>query len=241
MMSLSSLVGSTIKKSNMSVPAVKPTNVDFSASIAPFTEVTTGTSPNIISTVSKTITRTPGLNGTYTIRCNYWPLGHLSGAFDNNIYTHADSVWANHNTVIGYNGNQRSYIGPAYDSLGNYLFGSTFFTTSGGTNYIGDYIDVYYPMSVIMKKYRFLSRWGTGWNARHARQLYFFGSNDNGTTWIYLHSYLKTSNASGVYEEIPFPTTTNSYNLYRMVINSVNSLGSPFWNIGELNMIFDVA
>lgn len=70
----------------MSVPAVKPTNVDFSASIAPFTAVTTGTSPNIVSTVSKTITGTPGLNGTYTIRCNYWPLGFLSGAFDN-IYT----------------------------------------------------------------------------------------------------------------------------------------------------------
>ncbi len=222
---------------------INPINVDFLLNIGPFTSVTTGTAGTYKSSVSKTITGKSILNGLYTIRSNYWPLApNLCDAFDNNTNTYSSSVWATFNNVIDYDGNQMSYLGKSYDeTTGLYLFGSTFFTSSDTGDYVGDYIDVYYPMPVIMQKYRFMTRTGLDWQTRFARQLYFFGSNDDGITWIYLHSHLKTSNKSGNYQEIIFPTMTNSYTVYRMVINSVNSAGSGFHHFSELNMIFNVA
>lgn len=234
-----SVIGTNIPNKEKQIE-INPTDVDFLLNVGPFTTVTTGTAGTYKSSVSKTITGKSILNGTYTIRCNYWPIeGKLGDAFDNNTGTFASNVWATFNNVIDYNGNQRSYIGAPYNTTtGVYLFGSTFFTSSDTGNYVGDYIDVYYPMKVIMKKHLLLNRFNQV--NRYPKQLYFFGSNDDGTTWIHLHSHLIASNTNGVYEVITFPTTTNSYKVYRMVINSVNSAGSGFWNIAELNMIFDV-
>lgn len=224
---------------------IKATNVDFLATIGPFTTTFSGTAGSYVATTQKTITGTQYYNGLYQIKCNLWLVegtlpsttsSNLGFMFDNNNSTYGSSVFSGGAGKFNYAGNQVGFGSTTYDTNGNYTQGATYYTTYI-TNYVGDYIDVFFPMPIIMKKYRIMTRVNA--LARYPRQLYFFGSND-GTNWGLLHSYLNPVSTANTYTETTFPTTTTSYTKYRMVINSVNSGGGGFWNIANLNMIFDV-
>lgn len=233
----------------ISTSVAKPKNVNFLTTIGPFTTVFGGTAGNYTSSTTRTITGTQFYDGTYTIKCNYWtmegtisaPTSSLGMMFDNNSNTFGSSVWTGSGVVnFGYNGNQTGFIGQAYNTgtTGAYNLGTTYKTTANLTDYVGDYIDVIYPMSVIMKEYRIMIR--TNATARYPRQMYFFGSND-GLTWVSLHSALTTTTTTaGTFTGYPFPATTIGYTNFRMVINTVGSTSGGFWNIAEINMIFDV-
>jgi len=241
----------SVMSSNMLTPpkavVVKPTNVDFLATIGTFTTTFSGTTGSYVATTQKTITGTQYYNGTYYIKCNLWLVegtlpsattSNLGFMFDGNNNTFGSSVFGGGTGKFNYSGNQVGFGTTTYNaSTGAYTQGATYYTTYI-TNYVGDYIDVYYPMPVIMKKYRIMTRINA--LTRYPRQLYFFGS-DDGTNWVLLHSFLNPSSTANTYTETTFPTTTNSYTKYRMVINSVNALGGGFWNIANINMIFDVA
>lgn len=240
---------STISSHMMIQTAIpKPTNVDFLATIGSFTTAFSGTAGSYVATTSKTITGTQFYNGTYTIKCNYWtmegtvsnPSSCLGMMFDSNNNTFGSSVWTNSGVVnYNYNGNQISSIGQAYNtSTGAYNLGATYSTTANSINYVGDYIDVIFPMPVILKKYKTMTR--TNATARYPRQRYLFGSND-GTTWELLYSWLVSSAiTSGTFSEATI-SNTSSYTYIRMVINTVNSTSGGFWNLAEINLIFDVA
>ena len=235
-----SVLGNTMSRDAV---VVKPTNVDFLATIGPFTTTYSGTAGSYVATTQKTITGTQYYNGTYTIKCNYWvmegtittPASGLGMMFDNNNSTFGSSVFSGP-IMYGYSGLQTGFVGQPYDGAGAYLLGTTYKTTYV-TNYVGDYIDVSFPMSVIMKKYRLMTRIDA--LTRYPRQLYFFGAND-GANWVLLHSYVNPSSTANTYTETTFPATTIGYKYYRMVINTVSSSGGGFWNIAQMNLIFDV-
>ena len=250
---ISSISSQTTKYPTKPPVVVKPTNVNFLATIGAFTTVFGGTTGSFTSSTTKTITGTQYYNGTYIIKCNYWamegtisnPGSSIGRMFDNNTSTYGHSVWTGASFVVnfGHNGNQIGFIDQSYDTTtGAYKLGSTFKTTIGSTNYFGDYIDIILPIAIVLKKYRTMTRIDA--TARYPRQRYIFGSNDGGTTWTLLSQWLvNTAVAAGTYSEvtISYAGQPTSYTLIRLVINSVNSGSGGFWNLAEINMIFDVA
>ena len=234
---------------NIVIGTLPPYNINFVQTIGPFITTFTGSAGSYIASTKKTINGTEFYNGLYEIRCNYWslygtvlePLQNIGFMFDGNTSTTGHCVSTNTGITFGYNGNQITYANRAYNTSGTYAQGSTFFTTSNSTNYIGDYIEVVYPMPVIIKKYRFMVILNSTIQSRYPRQVYFFGSND-GSTWILLHSWLITTQQDmGTYYETTFPTTiTTGYTYQRMVMNTLQSTANGFWNLAEINMDYDI-
>jgi hypothetical protein len=237
----------------------KPTNVSFLDTIGPFNTSFSGTDGSISSSTTKTITGNPNpfLNGIYTIKCNYWamelsnPQSYLGMMFDNSNATYCSSVWSTVGVrLFNYSGNQTSsYSTPSYSISGTYNLGSTYYTINAGTtdpSYVGDFIDVLFPMPVIVKTYQFMPRNVNNNSvlARFPKQLYFFGSNsDDDASWKLLGSHL--NNALGVmnnYTNVSLSSTTG-YTKYRVVINSLVGLTgfhTTLWNLSNINLIFDV-
>lgn len=239
-----SVIGSNIY--NNTTIMAKPTNVNFQTTIGVFTTSFSGTSPNLTQTTQKTISGTIHYNGTYYLRCNNWMCegsppsytsANLGFLLDNNVNTYCGSNFTSSNPRMGANGTQIGSGGAtAYDTSGTYLNAQTT-TYNTSLSIAGDYIEIQLPIGIKLITYSIIARAGVG--SRVPRGLYFLGSN-NGTTWTLLATHTNT-NTTVQWIDMSINSTT-SYTYIRMVINTLQTTSSSgIWNLGGINMIFDVA
>jgi alpha-tubulin suppressor-like RCC1 family protein len=104
--------------------------------------------------------------------------------------------------------------------------GYLYTTTIDGTGYSGEWAQIQFPYSFVLKSYvlvHYEYTAGAGWNSRGPATFYVAGSN-NGTTWTMLNSQNFATVPAGVSANLSLTinvTTSNAYSYYRLVVNKV--------------------
>lgn len=160
-------------------------------------------------------------------------------AFDNNTV----SFWENQITNTGVTNKQWSGIG--VNGVSNTYNTSTvvgpFSTTISGTAYSGEWIQIQFPVGIVLYSYSMYGRYGWS-NAPNTRMPYtwYIGGSNDGSTWTLVDSQTGYTNwVNSPTTSSTFTTTnTTAYIYYRMVITAINSggNGSQELNIGQWSL-----
>lgn len=164
--------------------------------------------------------------------------------YGNGNYVAAVTSFATGNAYYCYN---KGYVGyqlttsfscnNAYTTnTGVYKGTSSNMTTISGSNYYGEYVTLTMPQSVQLTSMTYTTN-QEYWN-RNMNTFALGGSSNSGSNWDLLTSGSNV-NWTVQYQSSNFPiTTSNSYNMYRMVCTNVGNTGCnqyrDAWGIGEI-------
>jgi hypothetical protein len=156
-------------------------------------------------------------------------------AFDNNPV----SFWENQIVNTGVANKQWSGVG--VNGVSNTYNTSTtvgpFSTTISGTPYSGEWIQIQFPVGIVLYSYGMYGR--SGFSAPNSRMPYtwYIGGSNDGSTWTLVDSQTGYTSWVNSPQTLSTFTTTNTtaYTYYRLVITAINSGGSGTQelNIGQ--------